>query len=80
LKGLFLLVALLGPASASACVAIQVLETDPMSPAVLGHWERFYLRLGYETDRRIRVRGQALFEGTPLAWMTSGATPHQWGT
>ena len=78
--GLFLLVALLGPASASAGVAIQVLETDPMSPAVLGHWESFYLRIGYETDRPIRVRGEALFEGKPVTSMTSGAPLHQAGT
>ena len=80
LTGLFLLVALLGPASASAGVAIQVLETDPMSPAVLGHWESFYLRIGYETDRPIRVRGEALFEGKPVTSMTSGAPLHQTGT
>jgi len=80
LKGLFLLLAFLGPASASAGVAIQVLETDPMSPAVLGHWESFYLRIGYETDRPIRVRGEALFEGKPVTSMTSGAPLHQAGT
>jgi hypothetical protein len=61
------------PIVASAAVSVTVVETDPVSPATLGHWGRFDLRVAYETDRPMRVRGDAFREGQRVTSITSGA-------
>jgi hypothetical protein len=58
---------------ACAEVRVQVLETDPGSPATLGHWQQFYLRIAYETDRPIRVRAEAYAGGAPVPSTNSGS-------
>lgn len=59
---------------------VQVLETDPPSPATLGHWEPFHLRIGYEADRTIRVRGDAFFQDKRVTSISSGSPRYEPGT
>ena len=67
------------PAAASGEERVQVLETDPATPAELGKWEQFYVRVAYETDRPAYVRGTAFLDGKPVTSMTSGSMRHQAG-
>ncbi len=67
------------PAAASGEARVQVLETDPATPAELGKWEQFYVRVGYETDRPAYVRGTAFLDGKPVTSMTSGSVRHEAG-
>jgi hypothetical protein len=62
-------------ASAPVCAAVrvQVMETDPESPATLGHWEKFYLRIAYETDRPITMRVEPYAGATPEPAADSGS-------
>jgi hypothetical protein len=71
---------LLLPMPAAADVHLTIAATDPEPPATLGHWEQFSLRVAYETDRPIRVRGDALAAGRKITAMTSGAALHAAGT
>ena len=66
--------------SAGAEVRIQVLDTDPPSPATLGHWEPFHVRIGYDSDRTIRVRGDAFFQGKRVTSISSGSPRYEPGT
>ena len=68
--------------SALACaeVSVRVIEGDPGSPATLGHWEEYSLRIAYETDRPIRVRGEAYSAGQRVTSMTSGSPRYDPGT
>jgi len=61
--------------SALACaeVRMQVMETDPPSPATLHHWEEFSLRIAYESDLPVRIRAYPYFSGKPVPGMTSGS-------
>src|SRR5260370_22665485 len=67
------------PAAASGEARVQVLETDPATPAELGKWEQFYVRVAYETDRPAYVRGTAFLDGKPVTSMTSGSIRHEAG-
>lgn len=67
------LLLLLVPALACAQVSVRVMETDPVSPATLGHWEQYYLRIAYETDRPVRVRAEAYSAGKPVPSTNSGS-------
>jgi hypothetical protein len=58
---------------ASAAARIQVIETDPASPAVLGSWHRFNVRISYVSDEPIRVQGQAYLDGRKVTSATSGS-------
>ncbi len=64
---------------ACAEVRVQVIETDPGSTATLGHWEQFYLRIAYETDRPIRVRAEAYAGATPVPSANSGSPRYEPG-
>ncbi len=66
--------------TANADVRVQVMETDPASPATLKNGESFYLRIQYETDRAIRIRGEAYFAGQKITDMTGGSPRYQPGT
>jgi hypothetical protein len=77
---LALLLVLSGATAAAAEVRVQVLETDPPSPATLGHWEPFHLRIGYDSDRTIRVRGDAFFQGKRVTSISSGSPRYEPGT
>jgi hypothetical protein len=77
---LFALLALLLPAIAWAQVKIHIVETDPPSPAMLDHWESYYVRVGYDTDRPIRVRGDAFFNGKRVTSMTGGSPRYEPGS
>jgi hypothetical protein len=68
------------PAWAAAEVHLTLAATDPDSPASLGHWEQFSLRIAYDTDQPIRVRGEAFADGRRVTSMTSGAALHAAGT
>lgn len=61
------------PAPAASQVSVQVLESDPVSPAVLGHWENLYLRIGYASDQPIRIHAVPYFQGQPVSGPTGGA-------
>lgn len=76
---LFLVALLLAAAIGHAQTRIQVLEADPGSPATLGHWEHFYLRIAYETDRPIRVRADAYAGGKRVTEMTGGSPRYDAG-
>jgi hypothetical protein len=58
---------------AAAAARIQVIETDPGSPAVLGSWHRFNVRISYVSDEPIRVHGQAFLNGRKVTSTTSGS-------
>lgn len=68
--------------SALACaeVRMKVIETDPASPATLGHWQEFYLRIAYESDQPIRIRADAYSDGKPAPSMNSGSPRYEPGT
>ena len=59
--------------SAGSGARIQVIETDPASPAVLGSWHRFNVRISYVSDEPIRVHGQAFLHGRKVTSATSGS-------
>jgi len=63
-----------------AQVTVSVVATDPASPATLGKWEQFYLRIGYNSDRVIRVRAYPMFQGKEVPGMTSGSYLYQAGS
>lgn len=65
---------------AVAEVRIQVLETDPASPATLGSWHRFNVRIGYDSDQPILVHGQAFWKGRKVTSATSGSLTYAPGT
>jgi hypothetical protein len=67
--------------SALACaeVRVRVIETDPASPATLGHWEQFYLRIAYEADQPIRVRAEAYSGGKAVPSTNSGSPRYDTG-
>jgi hypothetical protein len=58
---------------AGAGARIQVTETDPASPAILGSWHRFNVRISYVSDEPIRVHGQAFSKGRTVTSATSGS-------
>ena len=66
------------PADAGA--RILVLETDPASPAILGSWHRFNVRISYVSDEPIRVHGQAFSKGRKVTSATSGSPVYPPGT
>ena len=68
------------PFPAQASVRIQVLETDPFSPATLGSWQRFNVRFGYVTDEPIRVHGEAFSGGRKVTSATSGSPVYPIGS
>lgn len=55
---------------------MQVMETDPPSPATLHHWEEFSLRIAYESDLPVRIRAYPYFSGKPVPATTSGSLRH----
>lgn len=61
------------PTSAAAGASIRIIETDPASPATLGSWQRFNVRIGYVADEPIRVHGQALSRERKVTSATSGS-------
>ena len=50
------------------------------TPAELGKWEQFYVRVTYETDGPTYVRGTAFLDGKLVTSMTSGSMRHEAGT
>ncbi|MGH7148762.1 MAG: hypothetical protein ACREIJ_12805 [Nitrospiraceae bacterium] len=70
---LLFLLWLFTPAVSFADTRLQVLATDPASPATLGHWEQFYLRIGCLSTQPMRVRGDAFLGGTRVTSLSSGA-------
>jgi hypothetical protein len=66
------------PAAAGA--RIQVIATDPASPAVLGAWHRFSVRISYVADEPIRVRGETFSKGRKVTSATSGSPVYAPGT
>ena len=65
---------------ARADVTLQLVATDPPSPAILGKWDKFYVRVSYTTDRQIFVRAYPFFAGKAIPGMSSGAMPHDPGS
>ena len=61
-------------------MSVRVIETDPASPATLGHWEQFYLRIAYEADRPVRVRAEAYSDGKIVPSTNSGSPRYDPGT
>jgi 4-amino-4-deoxy-L-arabinose transferase-like glycosyltransferase len=70
---------LLASTLAGAEMRVQVLEGDPGSPATLGHWEIFYLRIAYETDRPVRIRADAYSGAKRITEMTGGSPRYEPG-
>src|SRR6185312_3621769 len=62
-----------GAASARAEVGVQILATDPASPATLGKWQRFSLHIGYTSDIPIRIRAHPFFAGKPVPAINGGS-------
>ncbi|HZU23014.1 MAG TPA: hypothetical protein VE998_09305 [Terriglobales bacterium] len=58
---------------AHANVKLQLLATDPQSPATLGNREQLSLRISYSSDRPIRIRALALSEGKVAPDMSGGS-------
>jgi len=73
-------VAVCVPASTSAQASLRVLATDPTSPATLGYWEEFYLRIDYTSNRPIRVWAETLSEGKRVTQITSGSPLYDAGS
>ncbi|MGH7147085.1 MAG: hypothetical protein ACREI9_02475 [Nitrospiraceae bacterium] len=70
---LLVIVCLLMPALARADVGLHVIATDPASPATLGHWEQFYIRVGCLGNQPMRVRGDAFLGEARVTSLSSGA-------
>ena len=72
---LFIAVALAACAQASAARAdtsIQILATDPVSPAEFGQWADFALRIGYDSTQPIVVTAEPIYEGRPVPPIKGG--------
>jgi hypothetical protein len=65
--------------AASAEVRLRVLESFPAAPATLGHWEQYYLRIGYVADQPIRVRVDPYFGAAEVPGMNGGSPLHAAG-
>jgi hypothetical protein len=68
------------PGPASGEVRLRIIETDPSSPATLGHWHRFNVHFAYESDRPIRVHGEAYWDGRKVTSATGGSPVYPTGT
>jgi hypothetical protein len=68
-----LALSLIAPAASRADTGVTVLATDPPSPATLGHWEQFYLRIGCLGSQPMRVRGNAFLGERQVTTISSGA-------
>lgn len=68
------------PARVAADVRVQIVEVDPVSPAVLSHWEHLAIRIAYESDRPITIRGEPFNRGAPVPGMTSGSPRYRAGS
>jgi len=62
----------LSPAAVFADVNVQIIETDPTSPAVLGRWGEFSLRIGYNSDEPVRIYAQPYFHEQRVPAITGG--------
>ena len=71
-RALFLACVLAGGA-AHAEVRLQVLESFTAAPATLGHWEPYYLRIGYVSDQPIRVRVEPRLGDAAVPGMNGGS-------
>jgi hypothetical protein len=67
-------------AQVAADVRIQIVEVDPVSPAVLGHWEHLAIRIAYASDRPITMRGEPFNRGAPVPGMDSGSPRYNAGS
>jgi hypothetical protein len=63
----------MGGGAARADVQVRVSASDPPSPAELGRWERFYVRIGYKTDERVVLSAQPYYKGRPVSAPTGGS-------
>ena len=68
------------PAVGMAEVRLEIVETDPVPPAVLGHWEHYWLRIAYQTDRPVRLKADAFFAGRRVTSITGGSVGVDPGT
>jgi hypothetical protein len=59
---------------------LTVLATDPASPSLLDRWHHFSLRIGYSSDRPVRISAQPFFGGRPVPAMSSGTPISSAGT
>ena len=55
----------------SPAVALEVSATDPEPRATLQRGETFYVRVGYQSDRPLRIRIQGLRQGKTVPTMTN---------
>jgi hypothetical protein len=69
-----------GVAVARADVSLQILDADPVSPAVLGRYANFSLRIGYTCDRPIYVRAQPFYGDERVSAMTGGSPLYDAGS
>ena len=53
-------------AAASAATKLEILETDPASPAALGKWENFSLHVACRSDAPVRLRGRTYLGATEV--------------
>jgi len=65
---------------ASAQVTLDVLDVNPKSPATLGKYQNFSLRISYTCDRPISLRAQAFYEGARVPAMNGGSPLYDAGS
>jgi hypothetical protein len=65
---------------ASAQVTLEVLDVNPQSPATLGKYQNFSLRIGYTCDQPIFLRAQPFLEGVRVPAMNGGSPVYNAGS
>jgi hypothetical protein len=65
---------------AKAQVTLEVLDANPESPATLGKYQNFSLRIGYTCDQPIFLRAQLLLDGVRVPAMTGGSPLYNRGS
>jgi hypothetical protein len=58
---------------------VHIVATDPATPVILNKFEKLNIRVGYSSDRRVRVRVEPFYGETPLPSLTGGAASYEAG-
>jgi hypothetical protein len=58
---------------------VRIVATDPATPVILNKFEKLNIRIGYSSDRRVRVHVEPFYGETPLPSLTGGAVSYEAG-
>ena len=70
--GIALCAVLAAPGAGRADTSLRIVASDPPSPAVLGRWEHFALRIEYASSEPIIIAAKPSFEARPVPAINGG--------